>query len=170
MPAVAVATPAAAAAVSGCVPTITVVPEGSSKCCNGQPKNMKVQFKITDTSNCLSSTASICITDVKPDIGNPTVGDIVWVNDDNCGVEGESVTAYLLDVSACTVNLLVYYTVDGVDAPMPISVKSDNIPSGNTDAACVPPTTTTTTTAVGTTTTTTTAATTTTTTTAPAAP
>lgn len=165
VPAVAVAAPVAAAAVSGvCVPTFTLVPSGSSKCCDGPIKNFKITLTVTDTSNCIGGTTEVCITDVLLSNGGG-VGQKIF---SGCTTEGGDLSFYLLDADNCGVNLLVYYSVGGVPAAEPLEIQSTNIPSGNnSQGACAPPTTTTTTT-TGTTTTTTTDGTTTTTTTAEA--
>ncbi|KAB7744827.1 hypothetical protein GA707_09650 [Nostocoides sp. F2B08] len=98
---------------------------------------MKLVIDITDTGNCVGATTEICIDNVT--LGNNgTISDVVF-DGDQCTTEGGSVTVYLLDVSNCTVNLLVFYSVGGVPAAAPVPLQSGNIPSGNTDAACQPP-------------------------------
>ena len=125
------------AASQNCVPEFEVVAEGSFKCCNGQVKNMKLKIKVTDISQCLEASDIICIQDVSVATPNDSIGDVVFVGD-QCTTEGGTVDVYLLDVSNCSVNLLVTFTINGGVAGT-VPLKSGNIPSGNTDNACVPP-------------------------------
>lgn len=134
VPAVMVATAAPAVAASQCVVEF-VTTQDSRKCCNGPVKNMKIVFEAVDKNNCVDATAEICITDVLLANGQDR-GTIVF--DGQCGAIGDPLTVYLLDTDSCTVNLLVYYSIDGEDAAMPAAVQSENVPGGNVDADCCP--------------------------------
>ena len=134
--AVGAAAPAMAASPPPCVPEFTVVPEESFKCCNTAIKNMKLVIQITDKQNCLDSDASVCIVDVTPSTPNVTIGRTV-IEGDECTAENGTVTVYLLNVSNCTVNLTISYTVDG-GAVQTTALKSGNIPNGNTRGDCIP--------------------------------
>ena len=133
VPAVMVASAAPAVAASPCEVQFTVA-QGSNKCCNGAVKNMKVVFQVTDVNNCVGATDQICITDVQ--LGNGQSRGTL-VNQNPCTTDGGTITVYLLDTDSCTVNLVVTYTISG-GAPQTTEVKSDNIPSGNSDADCCP--------------------------------
>lgn len=130
----------AAASNTGCEPTFTVDLEGSFKCCDGgKKKNMKLKVKVTDANNCLDdSTASVCVTDVKLANGQP-IGDVVFEGgaSSDCVSVGGSFEVYLLDVQSCTVNLVVEFSLNG-GGTQTVPLQSGNIPSGNSDAQCVP--------------------------------
>ncbi len=136
--AVGAAAPLASASVTPCVPEFETQ-AGSFKCCNGPVKNMKLVIKVTDVNDCISSTSSICVTDVTLANGQDN-GTVVFVpggGSSVCVVEGGTFTVYLLDTDSCTVNLLVHFSVDG--GPTQVTpVKSGNIPSGNSDGDCQP--------------------------------
>ena len=125
-----------AASPPPCVPEFTVVPELSFKCCNTATKNMKLVIKITDKQNCLDSDAPVCIVGVTPSTPNVTIGEVVFEGD-KCTAENGTVTVYLLDVSNCTVNLTISYTVEGGPV-LTTALKSGNIPTGNTTGDCEP--------------------------------
>jgi hypothetical protein len=133
VPAVVVASAAPAMAASPCEVKFETT-QASAKCCNGRVKNMKVVFQVTDVNNCVGATDQICITDVQ--LGNGQDRGTL-VNANPCTVAGGTITIYLLDTDSCTVNLVVSYTVDG-GPTQTAEVKSDNIPSGNSDADCCP--------------------------------
>lgn len=134
--AVGASAPAMAASPNQCVPEFSVVPEGSFKCCNTSTKNMKLRVLVTDVSQCLESDAAVCIEDVSVATPNDTIGDVVFQGG-QCTTEGGIITIFLLDVSNCSVNLLVTFSVD--DGPSQVAaLKSGNIPSGNTTGDCVP--------------------------------
>ena len=134
VPAVMVAGAAPAVAASPCEVQFETTQE-SRKCCNGPVKNMKVVLRATDINNCVGNTQQICVTDVKL-ANNQPIGSVVTTG--ACGLEGDDLTVYLLNTQSCTVNLLVFYSIDGVPVAQPAAVKSDNISSGNTDGACCP--------------------------------
>ena len=118
-----------------CVPEFTTA-QGSFKCCNGNVKNMKLVIKVTDANGCLEEGEdSVCITDVQLANGQSR-GQIVFEGG-QCVAVGGTVTVYLLGTHSCTVNLLVTYTLNGGGAQV-AGLQSDNIPSGNTDNACMP--------------------------------
>lgn len=119
-----------------CVPQFTVVPELSSKCCNGQIKNMKIVVSVTDPNQCVGGSESVCILDATVATPNDTIGQVV-IQGDGCTTEGGEITIFLLDVSNCTVNLILTYSVGGGDAQT-VPLKSGNIPSGNSDGDCEP--------------------------------
>lgn len=133
VPAVVVASAAPAVAASPCEVEFETT-QDSAKCCNGNVKNMKVVFRVTDVNNCVGATDEICITDVQ--LGNGQDRGTL-VNTSPCTVAGGTITVYLLDTDSCTVNLIVSYTINGGDTQT-ADVKSDNIPSGNSDADCCP--------------------------------
>ena len=124
------------AASPGCVPEFTVVPEESFKCCNTAIKNMKLVIEISDKQNCLESDAVVCITDVTPSTPNVTIGQTIFEGS-KCTAENGTVTVYLLNVSNCTVNLTVSYSIDGGDVQT-TALKSGNIPNGNSRGDCLP--------------------------------
>ncbi|HET6968999.1 MAG TPA: hypothetical protein VFI44_12000 [Ornithinibacter sp.] len=102
---------------------------------------MKLVIDVTDPGNCLLPGAEVCIFDVGVATPNDTIGDVVFFpggGSSVCVTEGASFTVFLLDVSNCTVNMVVTYSVNGGDAQT-TALKSGNIPTGNTDAACEPP-------------------------------
>jgi hypothetical protein len=125
-----------AASPNECVPEFEVVPEGSFKCCNTSVKNMKLVVLVTDIQQCLEADASVCIQDVSVATPNDTIGDIVFEGG-QCTTEGGTITVFLLDVSNCSVNLLVTFSIDGGPSQV-TTLKSGNIPSGNTTGDCVP--------------------------------
>lgn len=140
--AVGAAAPAFAASPNDCVPQFSTI-EGSFKCCNGNvvdvngEKNMKLVIKVTDVNGCLvDGVSSVCIQDIQLANGQSR-GDLVFQDGDQCTVEGGTITAYLLGTHSCTVNLEIYYTIDGGDVRMAV-LQSDNIPSGNTSGDCQP--------------------------------
>lgn len=157
VPAVAVSAAAPAYASSpGCTPTFTPI-AGSFKCCNGQPKNMNLRLRVTDSAGCIATGAKICVTKLLPSNGG-SVDITTFGSGGNCTVIDSQtpIEVFLGGVSNCGVNLTVYYTVD--DGPVQTAeIQSENISSGNVTGECSDTTTTTSTTAEGTTTTTTTA-------------
>ncbi len=124
VPVVAVAGAAPAMAAS-CLPTFTLAPT-SVKCCSGKVKSYKLDIIVTDTSGCVAAGASICIQSILPDTGgNPTV-EVTEFVPDNCTPEDGMITAYLYNVSNCTVNLVVGFTID--DGPIQYAyMKADNV-------------------------------------------
>jgi hypothetical protein len=88
---------------------------------------MRVDILITDPNSCLNPEMQeqVCITSVLPDTGNPSVGTTTFVPGP-CGQDGDTVTVYLYDVSNCTVNLRIRYTV-GDGEEQSVLIKSDNI-------------------------------------------
>ena len=70
---------------------------------------------------------------------NDTLGDVVVPGGGSsvCLTEEGTFTVFLTDVSNCSVNLLVTFTVDGGDAQV-VPLKSGNIPQGNETGDCVP--------------------------------
>jgi hypothetical protein len=135
--AVGAAAPLAAASPT-CVPEFTVVPEESFKCCNTAIKNMKLVVEVTDVSQCLDVDAVVCIQSVTPSTPNVTIGQTVFEPlGDRCTTEGGTFTVYLLNVSNCTVNLTITFSVDG-GAAQTAQLKSGNIPNGNTIGDCIP--------------------------------
>ena len=121
-----------------CVPEFEVVPEESFKCCNTAIKNMKLVVQVNDISQCLEVDSVVCIQSVTPATPNVTIGQTVFEPlGDRCTTEGGTFTVYLLNVSNCTVNLLITFTVDGGDAQV-AALKSGNIPNGNTIGDCIP--------------------------------
>ena len=134
--AVGASAPAFASSPNECVPEFTVVPELSLKCCNGQVKNMKIVVSVTDPNQCVGASESVCILDASVATPNDTIGDVV-IQGSGCTTEDGEITIFLLDVSNCTVNLILTYRVgDGPTQTVPL--KSGNIPSGNTDGECEP--------------------------------
>jgi hypothetical protein len=123
-----------------CVPEFTAL-EGSFKCCDGQTtvrgkKNMKVIIEITDANGCLDDGEDvICIESLE--LGNgQDIGGQIFVGP-QCTTVGGEVTVYLVDVSSCTVNLLVNYTLNG-SSVFTAALKSDNISGGNAAGDCLP--------------------------------
>src|SRR6478752_10777490 len=112
-----------ASASATCSPNLEVVPEKSSKCCNGKVKNMKVTVKATDTAGCATQPGGVdLLTILSAKLDNSgTAGDIV--------IDGK--TIYLLDTTNCTVNLFVTFMFKGQVFVKPVT--SNNIPSGNSD-------------------------------------
>lgn len=133
--AVGAAAPAMASSPNECFPEFTVQP-GSFKCCNGRVKNMKLVVQVTDVNGCLEAGSdTICVSDVS--LGNnQDIGEVVFEGS-QCVTEGGTFTVFLLDTDSCTVNLLVTFSINGGDAQV-AELKSDNIPSGNSDGDCVP--------------------------------
>lgn len=124
-----------AASPNECVPTFTAT-GASAKCCAGNVKNMKLVITVTDPTNCLLPADGVCILDLTVDTPNDTIGSKVGLN--QCVAENGEITIYLLDVSNCSVNLTVTYSINGVTGTA--ALKSENIPSGNQpDSVCVPP-------------------------------
>jgi hypothetical protein len=115
------------AASPGCVPTFTAE-AGSVKCCSGQIKTMRIIIRVTDPTNCVGSTEPICIVSVRPSTGNPSVGTTTFVPGP-CTTEGGTITVFLFDVSNCTVNLTVTFTVGGGPIQS-VALKSANITDG----------------------------------------
>lgn len=135
--AVGAAAPHASASGTPCVPSFIVDIDKSFKCCDGgRLKNMKLVIDIVDENNCLATGTAICITDIRLGNGQP-IGTLS-PTPPICGAVDGEVTVYLLNVQSCTVNLDVYYTVAGDGTVRKTALKSGNIPSGNSDAACVP--------------------------------
>ena len=133
--AVGAAAPAMAASPPTCVPQFTTA-QGSFKCCNGTVKNMKLVIKVTDANNCLDdNSASVCINDIQ--LGNGQDRGQLVFEGSHCAAVNGTITVYLLGTHSCTVNLLVTYTLNGGSAQV-ATLQSDNIPSGNTDQACMP--------------------------------
>ena len=134
--AVGAAAPAMASSPPDCVPTFTAQ-KGSIKCCKGKTKSMKIIIKVTDTKGCVDKpTDSICIQSVVPDTGKYTIGKTTFSPKSGCTQVGGTVTVYLYDVSNCTVNLLVNFTVNG--GPIQTTpLKSSNI--SDSDGECLPP-------------------------------
>ena len=85
------------------------------------------------------STRSVCIIAVTPSTPNVTIGQTVFEGGPGgrCTTEGDTFAVYLLNVSNCTVNLLITYSVDGGPAQV-AALKSGNIPNGNTAGDCLP--------------------------------
>jgi len=140
VPVIAVSAAAPAMAASGgCIPQFTTV-QGSFKCCNNGPeKNMKLVIKVTDVSGCLvEGESSVCITDIQLSNGQSR-GNLVFEGGESCTTDGGTITAYLLGTHSCTVNLNIFFTVDGGDVQL-ATLQSDNIPSGNTSGDCQPAT------------------------------
>lgn len=136
VPVVVVATAAPALAAASCEIVFTATND-SRKCCNGQPKNMKLVLSVGAANGCAPEGSQVCITDVRLDTGGGSIGSLVYPNGQCAGVGG-TITVYLLNTSNCTVNLLVDYTL-GAGPVQTSPVQSDNIPGGNTDAECEPP-------------------------------
>lgn len=128
VPVIAVGQAAPAMAASGhCDPNLVVVPEESSKCCNGKVKNMKVTVKVTDTNGCGSAPGAEVFTILSAQLDNSGTANDIQIVDN---------TIYLLDTSNCTVNLLCTFLLNGQTYTR--AVTSNNIPSGNTDGDCTP--------------------------------
>ena len=124
------------AASPGREPSFTVLPQGSCKCCDGRIKNMKLRILVTDDNNCIGATSNICIESVVPKPPNATIGSTVFEGG-QCTVEDGVITVYLLNVSDCTVNLLVNYRI-GAGPLQQVALKSGNISSGNDTGDCIP--------------------------------
>ncbi len=98
-----------AASPNECVPEFEVLPEDSFKCCNTAIKNMKLVVQVNDISQCLEVDSTVCILGVTPATPNVTIGQTVFEGGPagRCTTEGDTFAVYLLNVSNCTVNLLV---------------------------------------------------------------
>lgn len=136
VPVVVVASAAPALAAASCEIVFTATGD-SRKCCNGQPKNMKLILSVAAANGCAAQGSQVCITNVRLATGGGSIGSLVYPNGQCAGVGG-TITVYLLNTSNCTVNLLVDYTL-GAGPVQTAPVQSDNIPSGNTDGECLPP-------------------------------
>ena len=114
------------AASTPCLPTLTVQP-GSYKCCGGGPsKTMFLRLLVTDGNACGIPTGStLCVQDVRLANGQP-IGTITGKG--QCARLGEEFRITLLDVSSCSVNLLVDVLVEGTVKT--VELKSSNIPGG----------------------------------------
>jgi hypothetical protein len=127
-----------AASPNECVPEFEVVPEESFKCCNTAIKNMKLVVQVNDINECLEVDSTVCILSITPSTPNVTIGQTVFEPlGDRCTTEGGTFTVYLLNVSNCTVNLQITFSVDGGPAQV-TELKSGNIPNGNTAGDCIP--------------------------------
>ena len=128
-----------AASPNVCVPEFVVLEDESFKCCNTSTKNMKLTVRVDDVNDCLNPTSVVCVTDVSVATPNDTIGDVVFPGGGSsvCLTEEGTFTVFLTDVSNCSVNLLVTFTVDGGDAQV-VPLKSGNIPQGNETGDCVP--------------------------------
>ena len=137
VPVITVGVAAPAMAASGppneeCQPVLTVQP-GSTKCCNGPVKNMKVFLKATDANNCgIPIDLGIALLDVLLANGQDR-GTLTWGDADGNPLPGpptvylgDVFTIFLGDTDSCTVNLLVETEQYGI-----IEVKSDNEAGGN---------------------------------------
>lgn len=115
-----------------CVPTFVIVPGMSFKCCNnGDKKNLKVTFKVTDPSGCIAGEDQETVTILSVALGNgkspQDINKVVTVND--------TFTVYFKDVQSCPHYIDVTYQI-GTDAAATTSVPADNIPQGNTTNEC----------------------------------
>lgn len=117
--------PAIAASVK-CLPTLEVQ-TGSYKCCSGgSSKRMFLRLLVSDSNNCgISTTSSLCVQDVRLANGQ-TIGQITGLG--QCARLGEEFRIDLLNVSSCSVNLLVDVLVEGT--VQTVEIKSSNIPGG----------------------------------------
>ncbi len=134
--AIGAAAPAMAGSGNTCVPQFSLAP-GSFKCCNTSVKNMKLVIKVTDVSGCLvDGVSSVCIDDIQL-ANRQSRGRLVFEGGNQCTTDGNTITAYLLGTHSCTVNLVVFYSIDGGTEQI-AELQSENIPSGNTAGDCLP--------------------------------
>jgi hypothetical protein len=133
VPVIAVGAAAPMAAASVCTPTFVIVPDESFKCCNnGDLKNLKVTFKVTDPSGCIESgDGEGTVTILKVALGNGKspmdVNKVVAVNG--------FFTVFFKDVQSCPHFIDVTYSI-GSGSATSVSVPADNIPQGNTTNEC----------------------------------
>ena len=141
VPVIAVGAAAPAMAASpNCVPSFTVVPEESFKCCDGAIKNMKLTHPRHGRQPLpRRPTRNVCIITVTP-LARPTSPSARRSSRAaaSAPTEGDIITVYLLNVSDCTVNLLIELLASTAGPHSVAALKSGNISSGNTAGDCLP--------------------------------